>query len=195
MKLCFATNNEHKLSEVKAILNGKFQILSLKEIGCLEELPETTGTIAGNSVQKAEYVYSNYKIDCFADDSGLEVPTLDNAPGVDSAMYAGPQRSHSDNIDLLLKNLHGSRSRKARFVTIITLMASAQQFQFEGILEGSIDEEKRGANGFGYDPVFVPKGYDRTLAQMTMDQKNQISHRAKAIEKLVSFLESNYESV
>jgi XTP/dITP diphosphohydrolase len=190
MKLCFATNNEHKLAEVRAILNDKFQILSLRNIGCFEELPETTGTIEGNSNQKAQYVFSKYKIDCFADDSGLEVPALNNAPGVDSAIYAGPQRNHDDNIELLLKNLHGYTNRTARFITIISLITSGQCFQFEGILSGRILEEKHGDGGFGYDPVFLPDGFDRTLAQMTMEEKNRISHRAKAVEKLVAFLES-----
>jgi len=190
MKLCFATNNAHKLSEVKSLLDWKFQIVSLQEIGCIEELAETTGTISGNSTQKAEYVYTKYKVDCFADDSGLEVAMLNNAPGVDSAIYAGPQRSHDDNINLLLKNLNGIENRKARFITIITLIRSGHQFQFEGILDGQILNEKHGSGGFGYDPIFVPNGFDKTLAQMTMEEKNRISHRAKAIAKLVAFLKS-----
>jgi len=189
-KLCFATNNAHKLSEVKSLLDGKFQIVSLQEIGCTEELAETTGTILGNSNQKAEYVYTKYKVDCFADDSGLEVTALNNEPGVDSAIYAGPQRSHNDNINLLLKNLEGIENRTARFITVITLIIKGNHFQFEGILDGRILNEKHGSGGFGYDPVFVPKGFDKTLAQMTMEEKNRISHRAKAIAKLVAFLKS-----
>jgi len=195
MKLCFATNNAHKLSEVKSILDGKFQIVSLQDIGCSEELAETEGTISGNSAQKAQYVHVNYKVDCFADDSGLEVTALSNEPGVDSAIYAGPQRSHDDNIKLLLKNLEGIVNRKAHFITVITLITSGKQFQFEGILDGRILKERRGSGGFGYDPIFIPNGFDKTLAQMTMEEKNRISHRAKAVEKLVSFLESNYRSV
>ncbi len=195
MKLCFATNNEHKLSEAKAILRGKYQIVSLEEIGCNEELPETTGTIVGNSHQKAEYIYSKYRTDCFADDSGLEVHALTNAPGVDSAIYAGPQRSHHDNINLLLNNLIGNVNRKAQFITIITLIISGDHYQFDGVLKGKISEEKHGNGGFGYDPVFIPDGYDLTLAQMTMEEKNRISHRAIALTKLVSFLESNCRSV
>jgi len=191
MTLCFATNNEHKLSEVKSLLDGKFQIVSLQAIGCNEELAETSGTISGNSLQKAEHIRKKYKVDCFADDSGLEVAALNNLPGVDSAIYAGPQRSHDDNIRLLLKNLEGIENRKARFITVITLFAAGKHFQFEGILEGRILNEKRGSGGFGYDPVFVPNGFDATLAQMTMEEKNSISHRAKAIQKFVSFLESN----
>src|SRR5258705_8426960 len=154
MKLCFARNNAHKLSEVKSLLEGKFQIVSLQDIGCNEELPETTGTIPGNSNQKAEYVYTNYQVDCFADDSGLEVAMLNNKPGVDSAIYAGPQRSHDDNIRLLLKNLEGKGDRSARFITLITLIVSGNHFQFEGVLEGKILKERRGQGGFGYDPVF-----------------------------------------
>jgi len=190
MKLCFATNNSHKLSEVKSLLDGKFHIVSLQDTGCTEELEETTGTISGNSAQKAEYVYTKYKVDCFADDSGLEVAFLNNEPGVDSAIYAGPQRSHDDNITLLLKNLEGIENRKARFITVITLIVSGNHFQFEGILDGRILNEKHGSGGFGYDPIFVPNGFDKTLAQMTMEEKNRISHRAKAIEKLVAFLKS-----
>jgi XTP/dITP diphosphohydrolase len=192
MNLCFATNNAHKLSEVKSLLDGKFQIVSLQDIGCIEELAETTGTISGNSAQKASYVHANYKVDCFADDSGLEVKELNNAPGVDSAIYAGPQRSHDDNIKLLLKNLDGNENRTAHFITVITLIISGKQIQFKGFLEGTILNERRGGGGFGYDPVFLPDGFDKTLAQMTMAEKNRISHRALAIEKLVAFLDSNY---
>jgi XTP/dITP diphosphohydrolase len=195
MKLCFATYNAHKLAEVKSLLDKKFQVLSLHDIGCMEELAETTGTISGNSNQKAEYVYSKYNVNCFADDSGLEVTALNNEPGVDSAIYAGPQRSHDDNINLLLKNLTGSENRTARFITVITLIISDKHFQFEGVLNGRIIKEKLGSGGFGYDPVFVPDGFDKTLAQMTMEEKNKVSHRAKAVEKLVAFLESNYPSV
>jgi len=195
MKLCFATNNAHKLSEVKSLLEGKFQMVSLQDIGCNEELPETTGTIPGNSNQKAEYVYTNYQVDCFADDSGLEVAILNHKPGVDSAIYAGPQRSHDDNIRLLLKNLEGKSDRSARFITVVTLIVSGNHFQFEGVLEGKILPVRRGQGGFGYDPVFVPLGTDLSLAQMTMAEKNRISHRAKAIHKLVAFLESNYSFV
>jgi len=195
MKLCFATNNAHKLAEVKSLLEKKFQVLSLQDIGCMEELAETTGTISGNSNQKAEYVYSKYNVNCFADDSGLEVTALNNEPGVDSAIYAGPQRSHDDNINLLLKNLMRSENRTARFITVITLIISDKHLQFEGVLNGRIIKDKRGSGGFGYDPVFVPDGFDKTLAQMTMEEKNKISHRAKAVEKLVAFLESNYPSV
>ncbi len=188
MRLCFATNNQHKFEEVKPFLSPKFNLLKLTDVGCHEELPETTGTIAGNSKQKADYVFNKFKIDCFADDSGLEVFVLNNSPGVDSAHYAGAQRNHQDNINLLLNNMEGIDDRKARFVTIITLILSGKYFQFEGVLEGSILSEQKGAGGFGYDPVFLPQGYLNTLAEMTLEEKNRISHRAKAVQQLVDFL-------
>jgi XTP/dITP diphosphohydrolase len=190
MKLCFATNNDHKISEVQKCLPEDFKLVSLKEIGCHEELAETTGTIPGNSRQKAEYVFQHYHVDCFADDSGLEVEALSGAPGVDSAMYAGPQRSHQDNINLLLKNLQGIANRKARFITVITLYMNGAFHQFEGVLPGTIIDAPRGHGGFGYDPVFVPDGSTKTLAELTMDEKNAISHRSRAIQKLLNFLDS-----
>ncbi|MGC4021822.1 MAG: RdgB/HAM1 family non-canonical purine NTP pyrophosphatase [Cyclobacteriaceae bacterium] len=191
MKLCFATNNSHKLEEVRGLLGTSIELLSLKDIGCNEELAETTGTIKGNSRQKAEYVFNNYKVSCFADDSGLEVEALNGQPGVDSAIYAGPQRSFDDNIDLLLKNLNGIENRKARFITIITLITPEYSHQFEGALEGKIIDEKVGSGGFGYDPIFLPNGFSKTLAQMSMEEKNKISHRAVAINKLIFFLTSH----
>lgn len=193
MQLCFATNNKHKLDEVKALVDGKISILSLQDIGCVEELAETTGTIVGNSKQKATYVFENYRVNCFADDSGLEVNSLGGAPGVDSAFYAGPQRSHDDNIRLLLKNLSGVSNRSARFVTMITLIVKGHVYQFEGEIKGQILMERRGAGGFGYDPVFLPNGFSKTLAELTMEEKNKISHRAMAIKKLVKFINSNFE--
>ncbi|GHN01464.1 non-canonical purine NTP pyrophosphatase [Cytophagales bacterium WSM2-2] len=195
MRLCFATNNAHKLDEVRALVKEKISIVNLKEIGCTEELAETTGTISGNSLQKAEYVFKNYSEACFADDSGLEVEALNGAPGVDSAIYAGPQRSHADNIALLLKNMDGVTNRKARFITIITLISEGQIHQFEGVLEGKIISHKQGSGGFGYDPVFMPDGFTKTLAEMTMEEKNKISHRARTVEKLVKFINSNLESL
>ncbi len=188
MQLCFATNNAHKLEEAMAIIGRKIHIVSLKEIGCHEELAETTGTIAGNSRQKAEYIFKNYRVSCFADDSGLEVESLNGAPGVDSAIYAGPQRSHEDNIQLLLKNMVGITNRSARFVTVITLFLDGKFFQFDGEVKGRILLEKKGAGGFGYDPIFLPDGFSKTLAEMSMEEKNKISHRATAIEKLVKFI-------
>lgn len=188
MRLCFATRNQHKLEEVKSLLVGTFRLMNLNDIGCYEELPETTGSIHGNSKQKAEYVNKKFIVDCFADDSGLEVTALNQAPGVDSAIYAGPQRNHADNMNLLLKNLNEISQREARFITVITLIVSERAFQFEGILKGTIASEPRGQGGFGYDPVFVPEGLTKTLAELALEEKNAISHRALAVKQLVEFL-------
>jgi XTP/dITP diphosphohydrolase len=188
MQLCFATNNQHKIDEVKFILGDRYDLLSLKDIGCHEELAEDQPTIPGNSFQKAEYVFKKYGVACFADDSGLEVEALGGAPGVHSAYYAGPQRSHNDNIALLLKNLTGKDERRAQFRTVITLITPFTIQQFEGILKGTIQPVKRGTNGFGYDPVFMPDNYNQTLAEMLMEEKNRISHRAIAVNKLIQFL-------
>jgi XTP/dITP diphosphohydrolase len=188
MRLCFASNNPHKIQEVQSIVGNAYSILSLQEIGCVEELAEEQDTIPGNSFQKADYVFKKYGIACFADDSGLEVSALDGRPGVDSAHYAGPQRSHSDNINLLLTNLKGCKNRAAQFRTVITLITPTVNKQFEGILKGVIIDEKRGTAGFGYDPIFLPDGLTKTLAEISMEEKNKISHRARAIKKLVEFL-------
>lgn len=190
INLCFATNNAHKLEEIQAILGDSFKLISLAETGCKEELPETGNTLEANSLQKAQYLYDHYQVNCFADDSGLEVDALGGEPGVDSAHYAGPQRSHADNINLLLKNLAGKTNRSAKFRTVITLIQHGKMFQFEGIIKGQIISELRGSEGFGYDPVFVPEGYETTFAEMSLAQKGEISHRAKAFEKLVAFLDS-----
>jgi XTP/dITP diphosphohydrolase len=189
MKLCFATNNQHKLQEVANLLPSYIQLVGLADIGCTEELAETTGTIPGNSRQKAEYVFSHYKTPCFADDSGLEVAALNGAPGVDSAYYAGPQKSFSDNVNLLLKNMDGVTERSAQFITVITLMTEKGVWQFDGVLKGKIITERRGEGGFGYDPVFLPDGHSRTLAEMSMEEKNKISHRSMAVQKLMAFLQ------
>lgn len=183
-----ATNNRHKLDEIQAILGDRFSLKTLRDIGCTEELAEDQNTIEGNSHQKAEYVHRTYHVDCFADDSGLEVEALKGEPGVDSAHYAGPQRSHDDNINLLLKNLSGESNRRARFKTVITLFLDGNKHVFEGIVNGTILQERRGTDGFGYDPVFLPDGSSKTLAEMTMTEKNQISHRAVAVGKLANFL-------
>ena len=188
MKLCFATNNAHKLEEVRKILNGKFEIVGLHDIGCEEELPEERNTIEGNSLQKAEYVFYHFDISCFADDTGLEVEALNGAPGVYSARYAGAQRNSEDNIDLLLKNLEHAENRKARFKTVVTFIRSQEIHQFEGIVEGTILKERRGKGGFGYDAVFLPDGFQKSMAEMSMEEKNKISHRARAMEGLVEFL-------
>ncbi len=188
MELCFATNNLHKIQEVQAILAGRHAILGLADIGCAEELLEEQDTIPGNSFQKADYVFRTYNVACFADDSGLEIEALDGAPGVHSAYFAGPQRSHQDNMNLVLSKLNNTDNRKAQFRTVITLVTTSITKQFEGILRGMILTEKRGAGGFGYDPIFLPDGYSKSLADMSAEEKNQISHRAKAIGKLVDFL-------
>ncbi len=190
MKLCFATNNSHKLEEVRHAIKN-FQIVSLEEIKCFEELPETRDTLEGNSLQKAEFVFNKYKVPCFADDTGLEVEVLDNAPGVYSARYAGTQRNSDDNINLLLKNLHGKVNRLARFRTVISLVGfDPTPLLFEGIIDGSITLDKRGSSGFGYDPVFLPDGYTKTFAEMTLAEKNKLSHRAQAVKKLEAYLTS-----
>ncbi|MDZ7900764.1 MAG: non-canonical purine NTP diphosphatase [Arcicella sp.] len=187
-KLCFATNNAHKLEEIQAILGDNFELLSLKDIQCNEELPETGNTLEANSLQKAKYLYDNYQVNCFADDTGLEVHALGGEPGVDSAHYAGKQRSHGDNVNLLLKNLADKPARSARFRTVITLIQNGNITQFEGIVNGQIIETLRGTEGFGYDPIFIPEGYDRTFAEMNILEKGEISHRGRAFQKLVEFL-------
>jgi len=190
MKLCFATNNMHKLQEVQAMLGGAFSLVTLAEIGCTDDIPETRDTIAENSAQKAEYIWDKYGINCFSDDTGLEVASLNGEPGVLSARYAGPQRNSDDNMDLLLTKLSASENRKARFKTVITLVLNGTYNQFEGIVEGEIISEKRGGEGFGYDPIFLPDGYDRTFAEMTLAEKGKLSHRARAFEKLNAFLKN-----
>jgi XTP/dITP diphosphohydrolase len=190
--LCFATNNQHKIQEVRAHLGSDFQLVGLKEIGCTDELPEEQPTLEGNSFQKAEYVYRNFGVSCFADDTGLEVEALQGAPGVYSARYAGEQRRAEDNMQLLLKNLADSQNRKARFRTVITLVTPEFTRQFEGIVNGQIINEHKGSGGFGYDPIFLPDGYNKTLAEMSMEEKNAISHRARAVNKLIEFLKETH---
>lgn len=188
MKICFATNNAKKIEEVKAALGSDFEIVSLKDIGCNEELPETGDTLDHNAFQKARFVKENYGVDCFADDTGLEVDSLNGDPGVYSGRYAGEPRSEERNIELLLKNLKGKEDRKARFRTVIALILEGKEYAFEGIASGEIIEEKIGGGGFGYDPIFKPDRYSRTFAELTMAEKNQISHRGKAVKALIEFL-------
>ena len=187
-KLVFATNNAHKLEEIAAILGEKIELLSLKDIECTADIPETANTLEGNATQKAEYIYQQYGLDCFADDTGLEVEALDGAPGVFSARYAGEGHNSEDNMQKLLQNLQGVTNRKAQFRTVICLIWDDKKYLFEGICKGEIIEEKRGSAGFGYDPIFVPEGYDHTFAELGNDIKNSISHRAKAVELLCNFL-------
>ena len=186
-----ATNNKHKLSEIRPLIEPDFRILSLEDIGCHEDLPETTDTLEGNSLQKASYVFNNFHVPCFADDTGLEVDALNGAPGVYSARYAGDHRNSDDNINLLLKNLQGKSNRRAQFRTVITLISNHGTRTFEGIVHGTILEERHGAGGFGYDPVFQPDGFSTSMAEMTLEEKNEISHRGRAIKKLVAFLINN----
>jgi XTP/dITP diphosphohydrolase len=191
MDLCFATNNKGKLEEIKYLIGEKYHILSLSDIGCFEELPETQPTIEGNSKQKAQYIWDNYKVNCFADDTGLEVFALNGAPGVISARYAGENCNPEDNMNLLLKNMENIQDRSARFKTCITLIINGSVSQFEGIIKGEITRERTGSKGFGYDPIFRPSGFDKTLAELSMEEKNKISHRALAGRSLMNFLVKN----
>jgi XTP/dITP diphosphohydrolase len=191
-ELVIASNNKHKIEEMNALLGSSFLLKSLASIGCHEELPETQDTIEANSLEKAKYVFDHYGVSCFADDSGLEVEALGGEPGVDSAHFAGPQRNAEDNIRLLLSRLDGKTNRKAQFKTVITLISPDGVQAFQGIVTGVILTEKRGDMGFGYDPVFLPDGYSQTFAEMTLEEKNKISHRARALKKLVEYLHANY---
>ena len=188
-KLVFATNNAHKLDEIRAILGDRVEVLSLKDIHCEADIPETADTLEGNAALKAEYIYKNYGLDCFADDTGLEVEALGGAPGVYSARYAGGEGHDSEaNMKKLLVELEGKTNRKAQFRTAICLIEDGTKHLFEGVVKGEIIEKKRGCSGFGYDPVFVPEGYTETFAEMGNEEKNKISHRARATQKLCDYL-------
>lgn len=191
IKLVFATNNAHKLEEVQAVVGNKFQIVTLADVGCTEDIPETGNTFEANASQKSTYLQANYGYDCFADDSGLEVEALDNEPGVYSARYSGT-RDMEKNIDLLLQRLGDHANRRAHFRTVISLRVGSEEYFFEGAVEGQIGYERKGSGGFGYDPLFTPLGYDKTFAQMTAAEKNAISHRAIAVAKLADFLRQHY---
>lgn len=190
MRLLFATNNKHKLEEVRRVIGDSFEIGSLEEINCREDIPETQDTIEGNASQKAFYVYDTYGMNCFADDTGLEIEALNGAPGVYSARYAGEACSFEDNMNKVLNEMAGRTNRKAVFKTVISLIISGTEHQFKGIIPGVITTEPRGKGGFGYDPVFLPNGYDKTFAEMDPDEKNKISHRGIASRKLAEFLHS-----
>ena len=190
--IVFATNNAHKLEEAKALLGDSLQVLSLKDIHCLEDIPETAETLEGNASIKSGHVHNHYHHDCFADDTGLEVECLNNAPGVYSARYAGVGKTDRDNMEKLLRELDGKPNRRARFRTVISLLIDGKEFLFEGSVQGKIIEERRGSAGFGYDPIFVPDGYDETFAELGNEIKNKISHRAEAVTKLKRFLDENY---
>lgn len=188
-KFVFATNNAHKLEEIRAILGDKVEVLSLKDIQCDVDIPETADTLEGNAVLKAEYIYRHYGLDCFADDTGLEVEALNGAPGVYSARYAGGEGHDSEaNMRKLLAEMEGKTNRKAQFRTAICLIEGGAEHLFEGVVKGEIIEEKRGASGFGYDPVFMPEGYTETFAEMGSEEKNRISHRARAVQALCAYL-------
>ena len=189
--LCFATNNHNKIAEIGQILGVEFKIQSLEDIGCTEELPENQNTLEGNSLEKAQYVFDHYQSSCFADDTGLEVEALNGDPGVMSARYAGMQKDNNDNIDLLLNNLNNVENRNAQFRTVITLITQRGMNQFEGMIKGEILMSRRGDKGFGYDPIFQPAGYSKSFAELSMTEKNNISHRALAFRKLVNFLKTN----
>lgn len=187
MKLVFATNNPHKIQEVNAVLGNSFEIIGLKAIGCQEELPETHDTIRENAQEKARYVHEHYRVDCFSEDSGLEIDALNGEPGVHTAHYSG-SRDADANIQLVLDKMAGVTNRAARFRTVIALILNGREYLFEGTVEGAILHEKRGTGGFGYDPIFAPTGYEHSFAEMSSDIKNQISHRAKATRELIAFL-------
>ncbi len=190
MKLVFATNNEHKLKELQELLGDDFKLLSLRDIGCMDEIPEEQDTLEGNASQKAFFIYNKFGCPCFADDTGLEIKALDNEPGVYSARYAGEDKNSEANIDKVLQKLAKIKNRRARFRTVISLIVEGKETQFEGIVNGTIIQERRGKKGFGYDPVFLPEGHEQTFAEMDLLLKNKISHRGRAVEKLVRYLKN-----
>jgi len=188
MELVFATNNEHKLKELQALLGNKIRLLSLNDIGCTDEIPEEQPTLEGNASQKSFYVYHKFESNCFADDTGLEIEALGGEPGVYSARYAGDEKSAAANIEKVLQKMAKIKNRKARFRTVISLVIDGVEKQFEGVVDGEILTEKRGNVGFGYDPVFQPEGFSQSFAEMDLADKNKISHRGRAVEKLVNYL-------
>lgn len=190
MELIFATNNTHKLEELQAIIGNRIKLLSLKDIGCNEEIPEEQPTLEGNASQKAFYIYNKYGYNCFADDTGLEIEALNGEPGVYSARYAGEEKSAEANMDKVLAALLKIKNRNARFRTVISLVIDGIEKQFEGFVEGTILNEKAGISGFGYDPIFRPEGFSKTFAEMSLSDKNKVSHRGRAVEKLVSYLKN-----
>lgn len=188
IELVFATNNQHKLEEIQLAVGNKFKILSLVDINCTDEIPETQPTLEGNASQKSHYIFDKYGLNCFADDTGLEIEYLNGEPGVFSARYAGPGHQHDKNMDKVLKNLKGIKNRKAQFRTVISLLINGNENLFEGQVKGKILIEKKGVKGFGYDPIFQPEGYDLSFAEMDLMEKNKISHRGRAVAKLIEYL-------
>ena len=192
MKLVFATNNGHKLQEVRDIVGDRVEVLSLADIGCYDDIPETADTLQGNALIKARHIYEKYGLDCFADDTGLEVEALDGAPGVYSARYAGDECNSEANMRKLLENLTGKTNRNAQFRTVIALIVKGEEMLFNGIVKGTIATEKNGDSGFGYDPIFIPEGHCESFAQMSSEMKNSMSHRFRATQQLGDFLKENY---
>jgi XTP/dITP diphosphohydrolase len=187
-KLVFATNNDHKLKELKQIMPSAFELVSLNDIGCTDDIPETGTTLEVNAAQKSFYIWDKYSIDCFADDTGLEIEALGNEPGVYSARYAGEGKSSADNMLKVLRKMEDQKNRKARFRCVISLVIDGKEKQFEGVVEGKIITEKQGEAGFGYDPIFMPDGFNQSFAEMSAEDKNRISHRGRAVDKLVDYL-------
>ena len=187
IKIVFATNNKNKIKEVQKLLPTNIELIGLKDIGCEDDIPETQHTIKGNSIQKVNYINSKYNLDCFADDTGLEISALNGDPGVHSARYAGLERNSKKNIEKVLKNLNNIKNRNARFKTVIALSYKGEILTFEGVCEGVISNEIQGDGGFGYDPIFKPNGINKTFAELSFDEKNKISHRAIAIKKLIDY--------
>ena len=194
MKLVFATNNQHKLRELQQILGDKIQLLSLKDINCFEEIPENQETLEGNASEKSFFIFNKYGYNCFADDTGLEIDALNGEPGVYSARYAGEEKNAEANMQKVLQKMHEIKNRKARFRTVISLVIDGHESQFEGVINGIILPERKGEEGFGYDPIFQPDGFEESFAEMNAEQKNQISHRGRAVHKLVEFLTSTGQS-
>lgn len=190
-KLVFATNNAHKLTEVRAILEPEFTIISLSDLNCTDDIPETADTLQGNAILKATYIHEKFGLDCFADDTGLEIDALGGEPGVYSARYAGEENNSKNNMNKVLTLLGNNSDRKASFRTVIALILKGNTFLFDGRIDGDITLSPSGESGFGYDPIFVPEGYDKSFAQLSADEKNKISHRALAVNKLIDFLQHN----
>ncbi len=190
MKLIFATNNPHKLKELQQLLGKNIELLSLNDIGCDDEVPENHTTLEENAAEKASYIYKKYKLNCFADDTGLEIEALNNEPGVYSARYAGQEKNFNANIQKVIEKLQGIKNRKARFRTVISLIIEGKEIQLTGIVNGTILKEKKGTEGFGYDSIFQPDGYNKSFAQMSLKEKNKISHRGIAVRKLINYLKS-----
>ena len=190
MKLVFATNNAHKLHEIQKLLDGSIELMSLNDIGCDEDIPENQDTLEGNAAEKSFFIYNKYGVNCFADDTGLEIEALNGEPGVYSARYAGEERNAESNMNLVLNKLSKIKNRKARFRTVISLVIDGHETQFEGVVDGRILEEKLGTTGFGYDPIFQPEELNLSFAQMSLDEKNKISHRGRAVQKLVEYLKN-----